>query len=107
MRFEEAYDGCKSGRLTQAEAALLLGVCDRTFRRYMVKYDEGGLEALMDKRLTQASHRCAPVDEVIKLTEQYRSRYLVGMRSTFIHGIARMGVVVAIRGSRIVCKRLG
>jgi len=41
----------------------------------MVKYDEGGLEALMDKRLTQASHRCAPVDEVIKLTEQYRSRY--------------------------------
>jgi len=75
MRFEEAYKGCKGGRLTQAEAALLLGVCDRTFRRYMVKYDEGGLEALMDKRLTQASHRCAPVDEVIKLTEQYRSRY--------------------------------
>ena len=75
MRFKEAYDGCKSGHLTHVEAALLLGVCDRTFRRYMVKYDEGGLEALMDKRLTQASHRCAPVDEVIKLTEQYRSRY--------------------------------
>jgi hypothetical protein len=75
MRFKEAYEGCKSGHLTHVEAALLLGVCDRTFRRYMVKYDEGGLEALMDKRLTQASHRCAPVDEVIKLTEQYRSRY--------------------------------
>ena len=76
MRFEEAYKGCKSGRLTQAEAALLLGVCDRTFRRYMGKYDEGGLDALMDKRLTQASHRCAPVDEVMQLTEQYQSRYL-------------------------------
>jgi hypothetical protein len=75
MRFKEAYEGCKSGHLTHVEAALLLGVCDRTFRRYMVRYDEGGLEALMDKRLTQASHRCAPVDEVIKLTEQYRSRY--------------------------------
>ena len=59
MRFEEAYKGCKSGRLAQAEAALLLGVCDRTFRRYMGKYDEGGLDALMDKRLTQALHRCA------------------------------------------------
>jgi hypothetical protein len=33
MRFEEAYKGCKSGRLMQAEAALLLGVRDRTFRR--------------------------------------------------------------------------
>lgn len=76
MRFEEAYEGCKSGRLTQAEAALLLGVCDRTFRRYRCKYDEGGLEALIDKRLIQASHRCAPVDEVMQLTEQYRSRYL-------------------------------
>ena len=31
MRFGEAYKGCKSGRLTQAEAGQLLGVCDRTF----------------------------------------------------------------------------
>src|SRR5680860_1404042 len=41
----------------------------------MGKYDEGGLDALMDKRLIQASHRCAPVDEVMQLTEQYQSRY--------------------------------
>lgn len=65
----------ESGRLTQVEAALLLGVCNPTFRRYMDKYDEGRLDALMDKRLTQASHRCAPVDEVMQLTEQYQSRY--------------------------------
>ena len=76
MRFEEAYEKCRNGRITHAEAALLLGVCDRTFRRYMNKYEEGGLDALLDKRLTQASHRCAPVDEVMRLTEQYRSHYL-------------------------------
>jgi len=29
----------------------------------------------LDKRLTQASHRCAPVAEVMRLTEQYRNRY--------------------------------
>lgn len=75
MRFEEAYGNYKSGYITQEDAAKLLGVCDRTFRRYMNKYDEGGLHALLDKRLTQASHRCAPVDEVMRLTEQYRSRY--------------------------------
>jgi hypothetical protein len=33
MRFEEAYEGWQSGRLTQEEAARLLGVCERTFRR--------------------------------------------------------------------------
>jgi len=75
MRFEEAYENYKGGRITQEDAAKLLGVCDRTFRRYMNKYDEGGLDALLDKRLTQASHRCAPVDEVMRLTEQYRNRY--------------------------------
>jgi len=76
MKFEEAYEGWRSGGFTQEEAAMVLGVCDRTFRRYLVRYDEGGLDAVLDKRLTQASHRCAPVDEVMRLTEQYQSRYL-------------------------------
>lgn len=75
MRFKEAYENYKSRRITQEDAAKLLGVCDRTFRRYMNKYDEGGVDALLDKRLTQASHRCAPVDEVMRLTQQYRSHY--------------------------------
>ena len=41
----------------------------------MVKYDEDGLKWLLDKRLAQASHRCAPVNEVMQLTEQYQNRY--------------------------------
>ena len=68
-------DGCKSGRLAHIEAAFLLGACDRTLRCYMVKYDEDGLKWLLDKRLAQASHRCAPVNEVMQLTEQYQNRY--------------------------------
>ena len=35
MRFEEAYGGWQERRLTQEEAARLLGVCERTFRRYV------------------------------------------------------------------------
>lgn len=76
MRFCEAYEGYRKGSLTQAEAALLLGVCDRTFRRYMSRYDEGGLDALLDKRPVQVSHRRAPVDEVMRVTEQYRSCHM-------------------------------
>ncbi len=33
MRFDEAYEGCGSDRLTQGEAAALLGESGRTFRR--------------------------------------------------------------------------
>lgn len=42
MRFEEASAGWNEGRLTHGEAALLLGVCERSFRRYLVRYEEAG-----------------------------------------------------------------
>lgn len=75
MRFEEAYDGWTQNRLTQEEAALLLGVSDRTFRRYLCRYEKEGLDALTDKRISQVSHRRAPVDELIALTTLYQGRY--------------------------------
>ncbi len=76
MRFEEAYVGWDSGRLTQAEAASVLGVCERTFRRYLERYEASGLEGLIDRRLEQVSHKKAPVDEVLRLTDNYRRRHL-------------------------------
>jgi len=75
MRFEEVYGGWQRRRLSQEEAAEILGVCSRTFRRQISRYEENGLEGLNDKRLTQASHRRAPVDEVMALGERYRVRY--------------------------------
>ena len=75
MRFEEAYGGWTTGRLTQSEAASLLGVCDRTFRRYLVRYEAEGLDGLIDRRLEQISHRRAPVNEVLQLTDTYRRRH--------------------------------
>ena len=75
MRFEEAYSGWTERRLTQEDAAQLLGVCARTFRRYIDRYEEDGLDGLLDKRLTQLSHRRAPVDEVLRLVDRYRRRH--------------------------------
>ena len=71
MRFAEVYSGWTERRLTQEEAAEILGMCDRTFRRYLARYDEEGLSGLQDKRLTQASCRRAPVDEVVEVARQY------------------------------------
>lgn len=75
MRFEEAYTSWQDRRLTQEEAARLLGVCERTFRRYIDRYDEAGLAGLEDRRLNEVSHRRAPVDEVLRLEALYRERY--------------------------------
>ena len=75
MRFEEVYLGWTESRLSQKEAARVLGVCDRTFRRYRDRYEESGLAELWDKRLTQASFLRAPVDEVMAVAKQYEGRY--------------------------------
>jgi len=75
MRFEEAYEGWTEKCFTQEEAARLLAVSDRTFRRYLAKYKEQGIEGLIDKRIEQISHRRAPVDEVLSLTTLYKTRY--------------------------------
>jgi hypothetical protein len=58
MRFEEALQGWTAGRLTQAEAAMLLGQCERSFRRHVERYGADGLEGLLDKRLSQAPSQC-------------------------------------------------
>ena len=75
MRFEETYEGWRNRRLTQEAAALILGVSDRSFRRYVDRFEESGLDGLADKRLSQVSHRRAPVDEVIALVDLYSSRH--------------------------------
>ena len=85
MRFEETYEGWNAGRLTQFEAARILGMCERSFRRYLLRYEAEGLEGLIDRRLEQASHRRAPVDEVMALTEQYRTRHS-GWNIKHFHG---------------------
>lgn len=75
MRFDEARSGWKAGRLTQEEAARLLGVCERTFRRQLWRYEDGGLDGLRDKRLGQVSNRRVPVDELTHMLVTYRDRY--------------------------------
>ena len=78
--FEDLYTMWTERCLTQAQAAAALGVCDRTFRRWAERHreesaEEGGVEALRDRRLVRASHRAAPVDEVMRMVDEYRSRY--------------------------------
>ena len=75
MHFEEILSLRTKHRLTQEEAARMLGVSDRTFRRYVDRYNEGGLDGLLDKRLTQESARKAPADEAMALVDRYRSQH--------------------------------
>lgn len=48
MRFEEVYERWTEHRLSQQEAADLLSVSERQFRRQCRRYESEGLEGLID-----------------------------------------------------------
>src|SRR6516225_9438140 len=57
------------------EAAELLGVSERHFRRLRDRYEADGAEGLIDRRRGRVSGRRAPVDQIEFVIEQYRTRY--------------------------------
>ena len=59
LRFEEALSGWTEKRLTQEEAARLLGVCARTFRCHVDRHEEAGLDGLVNRRMSEVSARQA------------------------------------------------
>jgi transposase len=75
MKFEEIYGRWQQRRLSQAEAAEILGMSERTFRRWRDRYQADGLEGLADRRLGKASAKRVPVDQVHELLTLYRERY--------------------------------
>jgi transposase len=83
MKFLEIYGMRSQGKLTIEEAAELLGVNERTFRRYCTSYSECGIDGLLDKRIGKAAHNAAPVDEVIDLTRIYKTHYEPQLEDSF------------------------
>jgi transposase len=75
MRFEEIYQQRTEKNLTIEEAAKILGICERTFRRWSKRYEEDGVTGLADKRIDRAAHNTASVDEVAKLLDLFETHY--------------------------------
>jgi transposase len=75
MRFEDVYGRWQQRRLSQAEAAEILGMSERSFRRWRDRYEDEGAAGLCDRRLGKASARRAPVDQVHDVLTLYRERY--------------------------------
>ena len=75
MKFEEVYERATRRHLDQAEAALILGVSERTFRRWRDRFEAEGAEGLYDRRLGKVSARRVPVDTVMEVLALFDTRY--------------------------------
>ncbi len=75
MRFEALLERAEGKKLSQAEAAELLGMSERSFRRWRDRYHEDGPKGLLDRRLGKPSVHRAPAQEVARMLGLYRERY--------------------------------
>lgn len=75
MRFEGLLDRHESGELSQIEAAEMLGISERSFRRWRDRLRDEGPSGLADRRLGKPSARRAGVAEIARMLELYRGSY--------------------------------
>lgn len=76
IKFMSVLNRYEASELSQLEAAELLGMGERTFRRWCVRFEEDGEDGLHDRRLGKASGKRVPVDREAEVEALYRERYL-------------------------------
>jgi hypothetical protein len=75
QKFRDVLSRWESGRLSMMEAGELLGLSERQFRRYRDRYEENGLEGLVDRRLGKRSPRRVPSADAQLMLELYGGAY--------------------------------
>ena len=74
-RIVDAIGLHRKKRLRCGEAAEMLGLSERHFRRLRDAYEAAGAEGIIDGRRGRASGRRAPVDEIEWVLGEFRTRY--------------------------------
>lgn len=75
MKFLNILSRLDRRELNQIEAAEILGVSERTFRRWVERHEEFGLDGLRDRRLGRPSARRIDEEEIAMVEKLYRERY--------------------------------
>ena len=75
MSFLNVLSRYEAAQLSQAEAAEILGVGERTFRRWRAHYEEDGEAGLLDRRLGKVSGKQVPDHRRSEVETLYRTRY--------------------------------
>jgi transposase len=75
QKFRDVLSRWEAGELSMMEAGELLGMSERQFRRYRDRYEEDGLEGLLDGRLGKPSPKRVPERERDQMLKLYREVY--------------------------------
>jgi len=75
IKFSSILSRYEAAEFSQAEAAELLGIGERTFRRWRQRFEDEGEAGLLDRRLGKASGKRVPSDRSQEVEALYRTRY--------------------------------
>jgi transposase len=75
IKFRDILGRYEASEFNQMEAAELLGVSERTFRRWCQRFEQDGEAGLSDRRLGKASGKRVPGDRADEVEALYRTRY--------------------------------
>jgi transposase len=75
LKLRSVLDRVESRTLSRMEAAELLGMSERSFRRHCRRFEEEGEAGLLDRRLGKPSPKAVPVDVALDVERLYRERY--------------------------------
>ncbi len=87
MKIQEIVLRAMSGEITWIKAAQIIGVSDRTMRRWKLRYQKYGYDGLFDRRRQRPSPKRAPYEEVERILRLYREVYM-GFNVRHFHQIA-------------------
>jgi transposase len=75
QKFRDVLSRWERGDLSMLEAGELLGMSERQFRRYRDRYEEEGVDGLVDGRLGRPSPKRVPATDAGLMLELYRHAY--------------------------------
>src|SRR5438128_2779613 len=74
LKIQEVIAKAMAGKLTWWAAAEIMGVTDRTMRRWRGRIEKNGYSSLYDRRKHPSPKRC-PLDQTQRVSSLYRSRH--------------------------------
>jgi len=112
MKVREVILRALAKRITWWEAAEILGISDRSMRRWRERYQKHGYDGLLDRRVGKPSPKRVPVETVEKVLGLYQEKYFdlnvrhfhEKLREEHGMGLSYTWVKLALQGAGLVKK---
>jgi transposase len=75
MKIKEVLTRAMSGQISWMQAAEIIGISDRSMRRWRCRLEQDGYSGLFDRRMKRPSPKRVPLASVEKVLRLYREKY--------------------------------